>query len=70
MAVLTPALLPLAALFLLVEKWHHGIGSRENPEGFQGGPGRGGEEFGRQWEFGEKILDFRPLVLRENRAIM
>lgn len=30
----------------------------------------GGEEFGRQWEFGEKILGFRPLVLRENRAIM
>jgi len=31
---------------------------QEKPEGFQGGPGRGGEEFGRQWEFGEKILDF------------
>lgn len=42
------------------------------PRGFsrRTGTGRGGEEFVRQWEFSEKILDFRPLVLRENREIM
>ncbi len=61
LAVLTPALLPLAALFLLVEKWHHGIGSRKTQRVFKADRDAAARSSGGNGNLAKRFLIFDRL---------